>query len=97
MVRALYCRSGEDSSCMFDTRHERFFFFFFMDDDDGASRKARALKRVQSTKPEGVKRPRMGMQSTKLEDQRDRESKRKAQGSEATELTCLNERSECRR
>ena len=52
-----------------------FFLFFFNDDDDGASRsgaskrKARALKRVQSTKPEGAKRPRMRMQmqSTKLE------------------------------
>ena len=41
--------------------------FFFYDEDGGASRKARALKRVPSTKPELAKRPRMRMQSTKLE------------------------------
>ena len=47
--------------------------FFFFNDDGGAlrsgasERKAQALKRVQSTKPEGAKRPRMRMQCTKLE------------------------------
>ena len=61
--------------CRFDSRHGQFFFF---NDDGGASRsgtskrKARALKRVQSTKPEGAKRLRMLMQSTKLEGAKQR-------------------------
>ena len=43
------------------------FFFLYNDDDGGALCKARALKRVHSTKPEGAKRPRMRIQGTKLE------------------------------
>ena len=39
--------------------------FFVNDDDGGASRKAPALMRMQSTKPEGAKQPRMRVQSTK--------------------------------
>ena len=50
------------------------FFFFFFNDDGGAStsgaseRKARALKRVQSTKPAGAKRPsrRAGMSAANV-------------------------------
>ena len=69
MVKALDCTSDEylRAGSIPDTRN------FFFNDEGGASRsstserKARALKRVQRTKPKGAKRLRMRMQSTKLE------------------------------
>ena len=63
VVKALDCRSEEDV-------HAGLILVsgsFFLNDNGGASRKAEALKRVQSTKPEGAKRTRMRMQRTKLE------------------------------
>ena len=66
MVKALDCRSDEDVRAGLIPVTGR-FFFIIINNDGGASRKARALKRVQSTKPAGAKRPRMRMQSTKLE------------------------------
>ena len=60
-------------------------FFFLLNDDGGASRsdacepKARALMRVQSTKPEGAKRPRMRAQSAKSRERNNQELECKAQ------------------
>ena len=116
VVKALDFRSGEDSTCRFDTRSGTGNFFF--NDDGGASRsdaferKAQASMRVQSTKPERAKRPRKRAQSAKsrersnqqceykaqsLRERSDWECERKTWGSEATQSTCRNERSECRR
>ena len=55
MVTAWDCRSINEDVCAGSIPGMGNFFF----NDGGASRKARALKRVQSTKPEGGKRPRM--------------------------------------
>ena len=63
MVKALDIKTDRSSACRFAFRHRRLFFH----DDGGALRKVRALMRVQSTKPEGAKGPRMQMQSTKPE------------------------------
>ena len=60
MVKALDCRSDEDVRAGSISVTGR----FFSNDDCGASRKA--LKRVQNTKPNEAKRPRMRLQSTKL-------------------------------
>ena len=62
MVKTLDCRSDEDVRAGLIPVMGRVFFY----DDGGASRKARALKQVRSTKPEGAKQTRMRMQSTKL-------------------------------
>ena len=56
MVNALDCISNEDVHAGSNPVKGSFLF----NDDGGASRKARALKRVQSTKPEGAKRPSRG-------------------------------------
>ena len=53
-AKALALKTDRGSACRFDSLHGQFF-----NDDGVAARKARALMRVQSTKPEGVKRPKM--------------------------------------
>ena len=60
MAKALDCRSGEESACRFIPIPVMGDFFLFNDDggalhSSASESKARALKRVQSTKPEGAK------------------------------------------
>ena len=94
MVKALDIRSGGDYVQVRFLAWAMFFLFF--NDDGGAlrsdacERKAQALIRVQSTNPEGTKRPRMRAQSAKsgkrkqsttkpdLREQSDRECQREA-------------------